>query len=76
MHGLRPEYQDRVNFVILDYEAPEELALAQAMGAGAHPAFVLLPPDGGPSAVAARAFGPLHEVALRRLLDQALSLAQ
>ena len=76
MHGLRPEYQDRVNFVILDYEVREELALAQAMGAGAHPAFVVLPPDGGPDSVAARAFGPLHEAGLRKLLDQALALAE
>ena len=69
MHGLRPEYQQQVNFVVLDYDLPEDLALARELGVARHPAFAVIPADGGPEQVANRIFGPQTEGALRSVLD-------
>jgi hypothetical protein len=72
VHGLRTEYQDRVNFVILDYDVPAERALARSLGIEAHPAFATLTPGNERDArVRQRAFGPLAEDRLRRLLEDA-----
>ena len=73
MHGLRPQYQDRINFVYLDYDIADEFDLAQEMGIAAHPAFGVIPPDSAPGAIEHRAFGPLNEAALRELLDAAIA---
>lgn len=59
-----------MNFVILDYDRPDDLALARALGAGEHPAFAVLPPDAGAAAVAERRFGPQPPRVLRELLDK------
>ena len=67
MHGLRHEYQDRANFVILDYDRTEDLELARKLGIANHPAYGLVAPDS--DEVLRRAFGPLPEPALRELLD-------
>jgi thioredoxin-like negative regulator of GroEL len=67
VHGLRPEYQEQVNFVILDYDIREEAALAERLGVRAHPAFAVLGADS--VEVEERRFGPMDETALRALLD-------
>ena len=67
VHGLRAEYQDRVNFVILDYDIGGDLALARGLGVARHPAYGLVAPDS--DEVTARFFGPQPEDALRGALD-------
>ena len=67
VHGLRAEYQDRVNFVILDYDIGDDLALARDLGVARHPAYGLVAPDS--DEVTARLFGPQAEDALRGALD-------
>ena len=71
MHGLRNEYQDRVNFVILDYDDPADLALASDLGVARHPAYGLVAPDS--NEVVSRIFGPQPEPALRNLLDDLIA---
>ena len=73
MHGLRPEYQQRINFVILDYDIEEERQFAREMGIARHPAYGLVPPDGAPADIAERYFGPKNERSLRELLDGAIA---
>lgn len=73
MHGLRPEYQDRINFVVLDYDTEEEFELASEMEIAAHPAFTIIPPNGAPGDHIAHIFGPLSEEQLRELIDGALA---
>lgn len=70
MHGLRNEYQDRVNFVILDFALEDELELAKWLGVGRHPAYAVVPPDSPPDDADLRQFGPLTERQLRSLLDE------
>ena len=67
MHGLRPEYQERVNFVILDYDRTEDAELADRLGVLAHPAFAVVAPDS--DEVSDRLYGPLGEEKLREVLD-------
>ena len=67
MHGLRNEYQDRVNFVILDYDERNERALAERLRAGSHPAYALVTP--GAAEVVSSFFGPAPEGKLREILD-------
>ena len=69
MHGLRHEYQDRVNFVILDFDLDADRSLAADLGVARHPAYGVVAPDS--AEVTARAFGPQTEAALRGLLDDA-----
>ena len=71
MHGLRGEYQDRVNFVILDFDISAEKELARELGVGRHPAFALVAPDSADSLTTS--FGPQPEQALRELLDGAIA---
>ncbi len=73
MHGLRPEYQDRINFVILDYDVREELEFAREMGIANHPAYGVIPPDSRPERIARRVFGAQSDTRLRELLDQAIA---
>ena len=67
MHGLRSEYQDRVNFVILDYDIREDRALAERLGVASHPAYATVTVGAGE--VATRFFGPAPEDKLREVLD-------
>ena len=69
VHRLRPEYQDQVNFVILDYDLGEQREFAGEMGVARHPAFAVLPPNGSPEDATYRRFGPLNEPNLREVLD-------
>ncbi len=71
VHGLRLEYQDRINFVIWDYDSREQRSLASDLGVARHPAYAILAPDS--DEVEDRAFGPLTEEALRELLDAAIA---
>ena len=73
MHGLRPEYQDRINFVILDYDVHEEFEFARQMGIANHPAFGVIPPDSGPEQIGRRVFGAQSNTRLRELLDRAIA---
>jgi len=72
VHGLRPEYQERVNFVILDYDREEDLGLARRLGVAYHPAYALVAAGGEGAEVAQRLLGPQTEQRLRRLLDEAV----
>lgn len=45
MNRLRLEFQDRVNFVLLDLEKRDEAALARSLGLGGHPNFGTLKPN-------------------------------
>ncbi len=69
--GLRPQYQDRINFVVLDYDLPSDTALAKRLGVHAHPAFALVQPDS--DKVIDRFFGPQDEKQLRARLDGLLA---
>jgi len=67
LQELRPEYQDRVNFVILDYDTSQDASLARDLGVWAHPGFGTIAPDS--NEVLNRYFGPLPEPRLREILD-------
>jgi len=69
VHGLRPEYQDKVNFVILDYDIAEQREFAGEMAAARHPAFAVIPPNEGPNRASELRFGPFNEDGLREYLD-------
>ena len=71
MSGLRPQYQDRINFVILDYDLEADTVLAKRLGVHAHPAFAVVEPDS--DRVTERFFGPQQEQQLRARLDAALA---
>jgi len=73
VHGLRPEYQDEVNFVILDYDIEEQRAFAAEMAAARHPAFALIPPNGAPQDATELRFGPFSDQGLREYLDAAIA---
>ena len=45
MNGLRIEYQDRVNFVILDWDIGEDHAYGKSLGMVYHPNFLSIAPD-------------------------------
>lgn len=67
---IRYEYQDRINFVILDFDIEADHALARRMGIAAHPAYaIILPGDTQP---ARKWFGPTLEPELRGLVRGAL----
>ena len=70
MHGLRNEYQDRINFVILDFDNRDERELARTLGVGRHPAYAVVAPDSGESL--SQLFGPLPGARLRAVLDEAI----
>ena len=45
MNGLRLEFQDRVNFVILDLDLGADRVLARSIGLAGHPNFGALAPN-------------------------------
>ena len=67
MHGLRAEYQDRVNFVVLDVDDRDDGRLARVLGYSGTPAYLLVAPDS--AEVIARVFGVQREPKLRGMLD-------
>jgi hypothetical protein len=70
VHGFRPDYQDEVNFVILDYDIKEQRAFASEMAAARHPAFTVIPPNGSPDDATDRRFGPISNEHMQILLDE------
>ncbi len=73
MHGLRSEYQDRVNFVILDYDEGDERGLAGDMKVARHPAYAVVPPSSPPGDAVLQRFGPQTDDRLRELLDEVVA---
>ena len=71
MHGLRAEYQDRANFVVLDVDDPEDGSLARLLGYTGTPAYLLIAPDS--AEVLARIYGPQRELELRGILDSLIA---
>ncbi len=67
---LRPEYQDRINFVILDFDLDADLALAERLGVAAHPAYALIPAN--QHEPARKWFGPTPEEGLRARIRDAI----
>lgn len=67
MHGLRVEYQDRLNFVILDFDRDEDSNLAKMLSIDKHPAYALIRSDS--DEVVMRFFGPQSVEALQDILD-------
>ena len=67
MHGLRVEYQDRLNFVVLDFDRDEDFNLAKMLGIDKHPAYALIMSDS--DEVVARIFGPQSVEVLQDILD-------
>ncbi|MSP22834.1 MAG: hypothetical protein EXR66_07470 [Dehalococcoidia bacterium] len=60
-----------MNFVVLDYDLPADIALSRQLGVHAHPAFAVIDADG--KQVVERFFGPQQEQDLRARLDAALA---
>jgi len=73
-HPLRPEFQDRVNFVILDFDLDEDRALASKLGVRVHPGWAAVAPD--TDEVIGLKFGPLNEAALRAWLNEIIQATQ
>jgi hypothetical protein len=73
VHGLRSEYQDRVNFVILDYDERDEFDLAGKMKVARHPAYAVVPPSSPPHEAVLQRFGPQPGEQLRALLDEVVA---
>jgi thioredoxin-like negative regulator of GroEL len=71
VNGLRHEYQDRINFVIWDYDRDADSGLADDYGVRAHPAFAIFAPDS--DEVVDRFFGPQPEARLRDRIEAALA---
>lgn len=67
----RLEYQDRINFVLWDYDRDDEYALARGLGVAQHPAFAVVAPDS--DEVVERLFGPLSEQRLRAVIEDAIA---
>jgi predicted DsbA family dithiol-disulfide isomerase len=72
VHGLREQYQDRINFVILDWDVREENDLAEELGVRHHPAFGFVSPEGE---VVSRMFGPQQEATLVDAIEEFISSA-
>ena len=70
MHGLREQYQDDINFVILDWDIDEENDLAADLGLRGHPVIGLYSPDGE---TVKRLFGPQQESALAQEIDAVIA---
>lgn len=67
---IRYQYQDRLNFVVLDFDLEADHALAQRLGIAAHPAYgVVL---AGQSEPAKKWFGPTTEKELRERIQAVL----
>lgn len=56
-----------MNFVVLDYDLSDDLALARELNISAHPAFAFVAPDSAD--VVERRFGPATPESLRAWLD-------
>ena len=74
VHGLRPDYQSNVNFVVLDFDIKTQHDLAVEMGAARHPAFAVIPPNADPNDVAERRFGAINIEELQALLEDIVEI--
>ena len=63
MNGLRHEYQDRINFVVLDFDRQDDRALARRLGIDDHPAYAIVEP--GSDRGRERRYGPMPDVIMR-----------
>jgi hypothetical protein len=63
VNGLRLEYQDRVNFVVLDFDRVADRVLARRLGIDDHPAYAIVEPNS--DRVDERRFGPMPDVIMR-----------
>ena len=70
MHGLREQYQDDINFVILDWDIDEENDFAAELGLRGHPVIGFYAPDGE---TVKRVFGPQQEDVLVDLIDEVVA---
>tara|TARA_B100000029_G_scaffold516790_1_gene634244 strand:- start:259 stop:510 length:252 start_codon:yes stop_codon:yes gene_type:complete len=70
VHSLRIEYQDRINFVILDYMITEQRELASVMSIAGHPAFAVIGANQDPKDASDQTFGFQSESRLRLLLEE------
>jgi thioredoxin-like negative regulator of GroEL len=70
VHGLREQYQDSINFVILDWDVREENDLAEDLGVRRHPAIGFVSPEGE---VVRRMFGPQQEAVLAEAIEEVIA---
>ena len=74
VHGLRMEYQDRINFVILDYMIAEQREFASIMSVAGHPAFAVIDVSQGPEDARNQTFGFQGESKLRSILEELITI--
>lgn len=74
VHGLRMEYQDRINFVILDYMIAEQREFASIMSVAGHPAFAVIDVSQGPEDARNQTFGFQGESKLRSILEELIAI--
>ena len=74
VHGLRMEYQDRINFVILDYMIAEQREFASIMSVAGHPAFAVIDVSQGPEDARNQTFGFQDESKLRSILEELIAI--
>ena len=70
MNGLRLEYQDRVNFVILDWDIPADHQFGMRLGFTYHPNFAAIPANSDD--VAERLFAAPRTGELRAMIERLL----
>lgn len=71
MNRLRLEFQDRVNFVILDWDIPAEKALGFDLGFDYHPNFATLEPNS--DEVVGKLFAAPRGDELRNMIEEILA---
>ena len=71
MNGLRLEYQDRVNFVILDWDIPADHALGMSLGFRYHPNFATI--EANSNEVTRRLFAAPRDGELRAMIEALLA---
>ncbi|MBA01403.1 MAG: hypothetical protein CL752_03205 [Chloroflexi bacterium] len=64
------EYQDRINFVILDYLITEQREFASVMSVAGHPAFAVIDVNQDPKDARDQTFGFQSESRLRSILEE------
>jgi hypothetical protein len=63
VNGLRIAYQDRVNFVVLDYDRRDDRSLARRLGIEDHPAYAII--EASSDRVRERRWGPMPDLIMR-----------
>ena len=70
MNRLRLEFQDRVNFVILDWDIPAEKSVGFGLGFDYHPNFATLKPNS--NEVVGKLFAAPRSGELRKMIEEVL----